>query len=107
MVDFGLGVMVGMFLLLLVELLRAAAQPNPASGKPAASLTQKATSRFPFSWKPEAKPEATVRPVGTISRTKGSWRRQRLEIQRQHNSKQKERDALTNPKEQSHATKTR
>ncbi len=35
-------------------------------------------------------------PLGTLPRTQGSWRRQRLDLQRQHNSKQKERDALKN-----------
>ena len=51
---------------------------------------------FPF-FKPE--PEAPKDyPVQSIPRTAGSWRRQRVELQKQHNSKQKERDALK-PKE--------
>lgn len=44
-------------------------------------------------WK--AKPPAgSTQPLGSIPRGGGSWRRQRLELQRQHNTKQKERDAL-------------
>ena len=39
------------------------------------------------------KPEAPKDyPVSPIQRTVGSWRKQKAELERQHNSKQKERD---------------
>jgi hypothetical protein len=50
----------------------------------------------PFAfWKKEPEPEPR-KPLGSIPRTVGPWRRQRLDWQKQHNSKQKERDALIN-----------
>ena len=49
--------------------------------------------KFKF-WKPE--PEAPKDyPVQSIPRTSGPWRRRKQALEASHNSKQKERDALT------------
>lgn len=41
---------------------------------------------------PGPRPEAKKSPIGGLPRSLGSWRNQRRELERQHNSKQKERD---------------
>jgi hypothetical protein len=43
-------------------------------------------------------------PIATISRTRGPWRRQMRDLQADHNTKQKERDAFTRPKPMSKET---
>lgn len=57
-----------------------------------------------FHFKPDV-PEARPLAKGTLPRRIGSWRLQRRELERAHNSKQKHLDALVNasPKEPSHA----
>lgn len=64
--------------------------------EPKAKAAPKSGFHFPF-FKPELEAPKDY-PVQSIPRTAGSWRRQRVELQKQHNSKQKERDALK-PKE--------
>lgn len=99
--DFALGVCAGLVLGYILGRMVA----DRLRGAPTSTLTKKAVSRFPFSWLPDKKPSETPKPLGSIPRTSGPWRRQRLAIQKAHNSKQKERDALI-PKEQPNA-KTR
>lgn len=48
---------------------------------------------FRLPWQAAPKPEPPKDyPVAPIKRTVGSWRHQKAELERQHNSKQKERD---------------
>ena len=49
--------------------------------------------KFKF-WKPEPEPPKDY-PVQSLPRGRGSWRRQKQALEASHNSKQKERDALT------------
>ena len=47
--------------------------------------------RLPWQAAPKLEPPKDY-PVTTMPRTAGSWRKQKAELERQHNSKQKERD---------------
>lgn len=51
------------------------------------------TEKFKF-WKPDPAPPKDY-PVHSIPRTRGSWRKQKSALEAEHNSKQKELDALT------------
>lgn len=64
------------------------------------------TKQEPFSFakwfKPEAEPEKNY-PIRTMPRTSGPWRIQRRNLEAQHNTKQKERDALVAPMKKENA----
>jgi hypothetical protein len=96
MVSFLLGVIVGLYfgigIGVIGERVNLAQKPKvPPPFDPAAKGN--AIREF-FGFKKTEYPGPPPKPMGTIPRTAGSWRRRRLELQKQHNTKQKERDAL-------------
>lgn len=66
---------------------------QPAKARPIVVPEVKASGwRFPLFTKTEAKPEPKKPTMAAIPRTPGSWRRQKADLERQHNTRQKERD---------------
>ena len=78
----------------LVTLLVAYLILRPKPKRPtvtAPTIAQKAASLL--GWKPDPKPESKTIPTRPIPRVRLGWREQRRALEREHNSKQKERDS--------------
>lgn len=82
---FSLGLLIGCFLG------KSAAERDKKS-LPSPIRTDKINLKF---WKPIPVEPPKDYPVHSIPRTRGSWRKQKSALEAEHNSKQKELDALT------------
>lgn len=94
--SFDFGMITGAALILLgfgwgafLDALRRPKTNRPTPTEP--TMVQKAASLL--GWKPEPKPAAQPPSTLSIPRVGKSWRFQRRELERQHNTKQKERDS--------------
>ena len=62
-------------------------------GRPRTTPASKSALPFRLPWQaPAVKPAAKPTAAGAIPRSPGSWRNQKANLEREHNSKQKERD---------------
>lgn len=82
----GIGLMAGVAITVLVQISR---KPFVAE-KDVPKQSLFSWGRLPWNSEPEPPPGQVVHP---LPRTRGPWRRQRKDLQAEHNSKQRERDS--------------